>query len=114
MTDIGEKTPLRAAIDKFCDNAYPEDEIVLFGEAGGDCYDEGFLGVAQRMNQVPVAVYDRALCINALAKELAADYNQYSDFGDADPYTDAVEYWYFNSEGSWIGEQTPIIITRFP
>jgi hypothetical protein len=33
--------------------------------------------------------------------------------GDEDPYTDAVEFWDFNTEGSWVGEQTPIIISRF-
>ena len=32
---------------------------------------------------------------------------------DADPYTAAVEFFSFNTEGSWVGEQTPIIIASF-
>ena len=108
------KTKLRKQIDEFCEEHYPDQEILVFGDESGTCYDKGFLGVAERINQpVPVAVYDRDLCIQALAEEFAEDRDLYSD-PENDPYTDAVEYWYFNTEGSHVGEKTPIIITRFP
>ena len=108
------KSNLRKAIDDFCDEYYPDEEIVLFGTENGDCYDKGFVGVGRRISQVPVAIYDREVCINALAEEFAADKENYTDDGDEDPYTDAVEWWHHNTEGSWVGKQTPIIITRFP
>ena len=113
MTEKDTKTALRKSIDEFCEENYGDEEIVLFGESDGSCYDEGFIGVGQRINQVPVAIYDRETCINALAEEFAEDTDVYKDDEDADPYTDASEFWHFNSEGSWIGEQTPIIITKF-
>jgi len=56
-------------------------------------------------------VYDREECVKALAEEFAKDGN--SDDEDADPYTDAVEFFSFNTEGSWVGEQTPIVVSRF-
>ena len=113
MTEKDTKTDLRKAIDEFCEDNYDDEEILLFGGSDGHCYDEGFIGVGQRINQVPVAIYDRETCINALAKEFAADEENYTDDGDEDPYTDAAEFFSFNSEGSWVGEQTPIIITKF-
>ena len=113
MTEKDTKTELRKSIDEWCEDNYPDEEILVFGDESGSCYDEGFVGVGRRINQVPVAIYDRETCINALAKEFAADGEVYTDGGDADPYTDAVEYWDFNTEGSWVGEQTPIIITKF-
>ena len=113
MTEKDTKTDLRKAIDEFCEESYGDEEIVLFGEADGSCYDEGFVGVGQRINQVPVAIYDREICINALAEEFAEDTDTYKDDEDADPYTDAAEFFSFNTEGSWVGEQTPIIITKF-
>ena len=108
-----KKTKLRVAIDEFCEDNYPDEEILVFGDESGSCYDEGFVGVGWRINQVPVAVYDREQCIDALAEEFAADDTNYPDGGDADTYTDAVEYWAFNTEGAWVGEKTPIIISRF-
>ena len=111
MKKQDSKTALRKAIDEFCEDNYSNEEIVLFGEADGHCYDEGFVGIGFRINQVPVAVYDREVCIEALAEEFAEDTDE--SYKSADPYTDAVEYWDFNTEGSWIGEQTPIVITKF-
>jgi hypothetical protein len=105
------KSNLRSKIEEFCEENHPDDEILLFGSDDGDAYDRGFVGVGQRINQVPVAIYDREICINALAEKFAADETNYTNGGDADPYTDAVEFWHFNTEGSWVGEQTPIIIS---
>jgi hypothetical protein len=113
--DEVKKTSLRKEIYEFCDELWADEEILLFGRPEGDPYDRGFLGVGQRINQPPVAIYDRDQCIEALAEEFATNteiYDQDED-EDADPYTDAVEFFSFNTEGSWLGEKTPIIITRF-
>ena len=113
MTEKDTKTELRKSIDEFCEDNYPDEEILVFGDESGSCYDKGFVGIGRRINQVPVAIYDREVCINALAEEFAEDTDTYKDDEDADPYTDAAEFFSFNTEGSHVGEQTPIIITKF-
>jgi len=113
MTKQDSKTNLRKAIDEFCEEHFPDEEILVFGNAEGDPLDEGFLGVGHRMNQLPIAVYDREKCIEALAKEFAKDTTTYEYDEDADPYTDASEFFSFNTEGSWVGEKTPMIIAKF-
>jgi hypothetical protein len=108
-----KKTELRRDIDSFCDENYPDDEILLFGGPEGDCYDGGFIGVGQRMNSVPIAIYDREICVDALANEFANDAHYDEDDTESDPHTDAEEFFSFNTEGAYMGEQTPLVITRF-
>jgi hypothetical protein len=104
------KTKTRQRIDEFCRVNYPEEEIVLWGGEDGDPYDEGLIGVGYQQHKGPVAIYDREKCILALADEFAKDCD--SDHADSDPYTQAVEWFDFNTAGSWIGDQTPIIVDR--
>jgi len=111
MTKQDSKTNLRKAIDEFCEEHWPDEEILLFGDANGDPYDKGFMGIGFQHTKGPVAVYDREKCVDALAEEFAQDGN--SDDEDADPYTDASEFFSFNTEGSWVGEKTPMIISKF-
>jgi len=110
---MSEKTTLRKQIDEFCDEYWPGENILLFGSQNGDSYDVGFLGIGYQQHKGPVAIYDREKCIDSLAKEFATNTEIYEDDEDADPYTDAVEWFNFNTEGSWVGESTPIIISRF-
>jgi hypothetical protein len=93
--------------------AWPNDEILLFGDANGDPYDKGFMGVGFQQHKGPVAIYDREKCVDALAEEFANNIDIYKNDEDGDPYTDAVEFFSFNTERSWVGEQTPIIISSF-
>ena len=58
-------------------------------------------------------MYDRDKCIAALARQFGEDTKAYEGDEDADPYTDAVEWFNFNTEGSYVGKQTPIIVSRF-
>ena len=58
--------------------------------------DEAILGVCERFGQDPVVAYDRDLVIRILAKEMGLD--------------NAVEWFGFNTIGSWIGDQTPCFI----
>ena len=104
------KTTLRKQIEEFCAENWPDEEILLFGDANGDPYDKGFMGIGFQQYRGPVAVYDRETCVNALAEEFAKDDN--SDEDDSDPYTDAAEWFSFNTEGSWVGDQTPIVVAR--
>jgi len=100
------KSARRKAIDEFCGSGWPDEEIVLFGRAEGDAYDEGFLGIGYQQHKGPLAIYDRDKCIDALAREFATSDSPH------DPYTDAVEWFDFNTAGAWVGEQTPLVITR--
>ena len=110
---MSEKTTLRKQIEEFCDEHWPEENILLFGGEDGSAYDAGFLGIGYQQHKGPLAIYDREKCLDALAEEFAADTEIYEDDSDADPYTDAVEWFSFNTEGSWVGEGTPIIVSRF-
>jgi len=64
------------------------DDILL-----ADGFDDALLGVTSKN----IAVYDIDKCFKVLEKQgMSTD--------------DAVEYFYFNVEGSYVGEQTPIYI----
>lgn len=62
-------------------------------------YDEALIGYAERCGQPTLAVYDEELCLEALMKQ---GMNQ----------EDAQEWFEFNTKGAWVGEFTPIILTR--
>lgn len=110
---MSQKTALRTKIDAFCDEYWPDEEILLFGDAHGDPYDAAFIGIGSIQHQRPVAVYDREKAIAALAAVFAENAAVYEEDADADPYTDAVEFFNVNTEGSYVGEQTPLIVSRF-
>jgi len=103
------KTRLRQQIDEFCEENWPDSEILLFGGTDGDPHDEAFIGIGFQQHKGPVAVYDREKCIEALADGFASNPTE-----DSDPYEDAVEWFSFNTEGAWVGDETPIILTSFP
>ena len=103
-----KKSNRRIVIDAFVDENWPDGGVLLFGDAEGSCYDEGFLGIGFQQHG-PVAVYDREKCIEALANEFAEGVEPH-----VDPYSEAVEWFDYNTAGSWVGEQTPIIITALP
>ena len=65
-----------------------EDEEILLA----DGFEDAFLGIASQFNR-RFAVYDRAKCIEILAKDMS--------------YDEAEEYFQFNVEGAWVGENTP-------
>jgi len=66
-----------------------EEEILL-----ADGFDEALIGTARRTSGTLVALYDRAKCIEILSREMSPE--------------EAEEYFSFNTEGAWVGEQTPI------
>ena len=50
-------------IDEYIDAFWPDVEILK-----ADGFDEAFLGIATQAGRNPVAVYDRAKCINILTR----------------------------------------------
>jgi hypothetical protein len=83
-------------IEEFLGDRYPEDSVLL---ANG--FEEAFIGVGEQFNDC-AAVYDRDACIRILM--------------DRDGMTneEAEEYFCFNVSGSYVGEQTPIFLTKVP
>lgn len=78
-----------------------------------DGFEEAFLGIGGAFNDEPVAVYDRDKCIDILAR----DFKRHAAFDDdneeTDFYEQAIEYFEYNVQGSYVGEKTPIFITPF-
>lgn len=62
-----------------------------------DGFDEAFVGIARRCGQPSLAVYDRGLCLGVLERQGMTP-------------EEAEEFFTYNTEGSWAGEMTPIIL----
>lgn len=65
-----------------------------------DGFEDAFVGFAERCSQPLLAVYDYEKCIEIL---MAGG----MDHGEAE------EYFEFNVTGAWVGENTPLFLTRF-
>ena len=63
-----------------------------------DGFDKAFLGMCHRAGQEPVVAYDYHKCIAVLVEDENMTYDE------------AVEYLWFNTIGSWMGEHTPVFI----
>jgi len=68
-------------------------EAILF-----DGFEEALIGVASQFSNGPLALYDRDKCIDVLVH-------------DGMTWEQAEEYFSFNTEGSYLGPNTPIIST---
>ena len=82
---------IREDIDAYLQETCPDEEILLF-----DGFDSAFLGVGHQHSKQVVAIYDRARCIEVLAEQMS--------------HEEAEEYFVFNTESAWVGDQTPIIM----
>ena len=63
-----------------------------------DGFDDALVGIGSRCGMAPVAIYDRAKCIEVLMRQYLSR-------------EDAEEYFCYNVEGCYAGELTPIIAT---
>ena len=63
-----------------------------------DGLDEAFIGIGWQFN-TPLAVYDQDKCIEILESQGMTP-------------EEAQEYFYFNTQGAYVGEQTPIFLER--
>jgi hypothetical protein len=62
-------------------------------------FDRAIIGLAERINMMVVA-YDRQLTIQAMVDVDGMDLDE------------ATEFFEFNTAGAWVGEGTPIFISR--
>ena len=65
-----------------------------------DGFEDALVGIGGRCGLGPVAIYDRVKCIEILMSQGLR-------------WEDAEEYFCFNVEGAYVGEQTPIIASFF-
>jgi hypothetical protein len=71
-----------------------DEEIIL-----ADGFDDAFVGYAERCGMGPVAVYDREKCLFTLVERGLS-------------HEEAEEHFEFNVVGAYVGERTPMFITR--
>lgn len=67
--------------------------------------EDALMGWIERMGMSPVAVYDYDKVIECLARAMDKD--------DEDPYESAIEWYNYNTLGTWAGEGTPVFFHRF-
>ena len=63
-----------------------------------EMYDRCIIGIGERFGGVQCVAYDRDKCIEMLMKDMS--------------WEDAEEYFSFNVIGAWVGDQTPIFVSK--
>lgn len=86
-----------------------EPEVILetLAEANPDAllfdgFEDALVGIARQQYKPPLAVYDREKCLEILRTR------------DGMTHEEAEEMFSFNTEGAWLGEHTPLILTSPP
>jgi hypothetical protein len=67
-----------------------------------DGFDEAIIGMAERINLGPVVAYDVDKMIDIMVER------------DGMTHEEALEYFNFNILGAWMGEFTPVFISKNP
>lgn len=88
----GLGTPTHNLKERVLDLVGDDEEVLL-----ADGFEDAFVGVGRQFNGPPCAVYDRSVCIAILMR-------------DGMDESEAEEYFSFNVEGAWVGENTPIFV----
>jgi hypothetical protein len=65
-----------------------------------DGFEDAFIGIGERCSQPDIAVYDYHKCLEILVER------------DGMTSEDAVEFMSFNVTGAWVGDRTPIFVTK--
>jgi hypothetical protein len=79
-----------------------------------DGFDEAIIGMAERINLGPVVAYDVDKIIEILAKDMEVEETDLEDGQSIESakVEMAFEYFYFNIQGAWMGDYTPIFISK--
>ena len=75
-------------------NLYDDEQVML-----ADGFEEAFLGICSQFSK-KFALYDRSKCIEILMRDM--------------DYEEAEEYFAFNVEGAYVGENTPAFLWNEP
>ena len=79
-----------------------------------DGFDEAIIGMGERINLGPVVAYDVEKIIEILMKDMVPEPEDLEDGRTEEDVKRemAYDYFYFNIQGAWMGEFTPIFITK--
>jgi hypothetical protein len=79
-----------------------------------DGFDEAIIGMAERINLGPVIAYDVEKIIQILANDMEVEEDDLEDGQSIEDLKISMsyEYFYFNIQGAWMGENTPIFISK--
>ncbi len=80
-------------IQETLENCLYDGENVLLA----DGFEDAFIGIGRQFGS-PIAIYDRNKCIDILMKDMLEE--------------EAEEYFQYNVEGAWVGENTPIFMEQ--
>lgn len=77
-----------------------------------DGYDDAIIGITERINLGPLINYSKEKIIEILMKDMEPDENDLDgrDIEDV-KHEMALEFFYYNVAGSYMGENTPLITT---
>lgn len=64
-----------------------------------DGFDDCIIGICERIGQEPIVTYDKDAIIAKMVTE------------DDMTEEDALEFFYFNQIGAWVGDTTPCFVT---
>jgi hypothetical protein len=85
--------------DKVEELAELNEEAIIYHDI-----EDALVGWIERMGMAPVAVYDYDKVIEVLAKSM----------GDGDDaYESAIEWYNYNTLGTWAGDGTPVFLHKF-
>lgn len=79
-----------------------------------DGFDEAIIGMAERINLGPIIAYDVEKIIEILANNMEVEEDDLVDDQSIEELkiSMAYEYFDFNIQGAWMGENTPIFISK--
>jgi hypothetical protein len=79
-----------------------------------DGFDEAIIGMAERINLGPVIAYDVEKIIQILANDMEVEEDDLEDGQSIEDLKISMsyEYFYFNIQGAWMGDYTPIFISK--
>ena len=79
-----------------------------------DGFDDAIIGIAERINLGPVIAYDKEKIIEILMKDMEVSIDELDEGESIEDrkHFMAIEYFDFNIIGAWMGELTPIFITK--
>jgi hypothetical protein len=89
------ETSLHKTIEDWIFDHFPDEDIIL-----ADGMEEAFIGIATQFN-TSMAIYDVKKCIRGLINEGMTS-------------EEAEEWFSFNTQGAYVGENTPAFLLKFP
>jgi hypothetical protein len=76
-------------------------------------FEDALIGICERSDKDPVAVYDKAKCIQVLIKDFKFMQDKHEEEFDQELYTDAVEYFDSTIIKNYVGENSPVFLSLY-